>query len=90
MFTLLVILAVIYVFLKVSNTRAEFARRDAEREAEAAAAAEAMEAEMEELAEEEEIRNSAIDVEADIIETPEPEDVAFSVEEPKPVEEEVF
>lgn len=84
MFTLMVILAVIYVFLKVSNTRAKFAEADARRAAEEAAQAEA-EA-MEEFEEEEEIRNTAIDVDADTIETSEPEDVAFVVEEAEEVE----
>lgn len=65
---LLVILAVTYVVLKVINTRAEFARRDAEREAEEAAMAEAAAAELEELEEEEEIRKTAVDVEAETIE----------------------
>ncbi len=65
---ILVILAVAYVVLKVINTRAEFARRDAEREAEEAERAEAAARELEELEEEEEIRNSAVDVEAETIE----------------------
>lgn len=77
MFTLLVILAIIYIVLKVLNTRARFAESDARRAAEEAAAEEAKE----EFEEAEEIKNSAIDVEADTIETSEPEDVAFAVEE---------
>ena len=44
--TLLVILAVVYVILKVSNTRAAFAEKDAERER---LEREAAEAEAEEL-----------------------------------------
>lgn len=91
MFTLLCILAVVYVFLKVSNTRAEFARRDAERERREQAEAAAME----ESFEEEEIRKSAVDVEAEIVE--DPDAVEFDVlgddeeerEELKPIEIEI-
>ena len=65
MFTgsILLILAIAYIVLKILNTRAEFARRDAERirrEQEAEAA-------MDEAAEEEEIRETAVDVEAETI-----------------------
>ena len=89
MFTLLCILAVIYVFLKVSNTRAEFARRDAEREAREQAEAVAME----EAFEEEEIRSTAVDVDAETLE--DPEDVEFDIvgddedEKPRPIEIEI-
>lgn len=60
---LLAILAVTYVFLKVSNTRAKFAEEDARREAEEEAARLAAEEE----AEEEIIREEAVDVEADVV-----------------------
>jgi hypothetical protein len=65
MFTgsILLIVAIVYIVLKILNTRAEFARRDAERirrEQEAEAA-------MDEAAEEEEIRETAVDVEAETI-----------------------
>ena len=66
-FALLVILAVAYVFLKVSNVRAELARKDAERLREEQAAQEAME----EAEEEAEMRASAVDVEAETIEASE-------------------
>ena len=62
--SLLLILAIAYIVLKVSNTRAEFAKRDAERlrqEQEAEAA-------MEEAAEELEIRETAVDVVAETTE----------------------
>lgn len=63
MFTALIgILAVAYIILKISNTRAEFARRDAENARRAAEAEERMEEELEEA----EIRANAIDVEARI------------------------
>lgn len=55
-FSLIIILAVIYIVLKILNTRARFEQEDAER---AAREAEAMEIE----AEEAEIRSEAIDVE---------------------------
>ena len=77
MFTILLILTIIYAIFKFLNMRAEFERRDAERAAREAEAA----AQMEAFEEEEEIRSTAIDVEADTIETTEAEDVAFSVEE---------
>jgi hypothetical protein len=60
MFTILVILAVAYVVLKVLNTNARFASKDAEREAEERAA---MEAEIEEEMEVRGIRFEAVDVE---------------------------
>lgn len=60
---LLAALAVAYVFLKVSNTRARFAEEDARRAAEEAAEEE----ERLEAEEEEEIRIEAIDVEAETI-----------------------
>ncbi len=66
-FALLVILAVAYVFLKVSNVRAEFARKDAERLREEQAAQEAME----EAEEEAEMRAAAVDVDAETIEVTE-------------------
>ena len=84
--TLLAILAVAYIFLKISNTRAEFARRDAERLREQQAA----EAAMEEAAEEEEIRRTAIDVEAKTIDNEDLDAEEFVVEpSPQPAEEEV-
>ena len=61
---LIVILALAYIVLKVINTRAEFAEKDAEmlrQEQEAQAA-------MEEEAEEAEIRAAAVDVEAETLE----------------------
>ncbi|MBQ9272501.1 MAG: hypothetical protein IJ227_02120 [Mogibacterium sp.] len=61
---LLAVLAVAYVFLKVSNTRARFAEEDARREAEEEEARLAAEEE----AEEELMREEAIDVEADVVE----------------------
>ncbi|MBQ6315744.1 MAG: hypothetical protein IKE85_06920 [Mogibacterium sp.] len=85
MFTILLILTIIYAIFKFLNMRAEFERRDAERAAREAEAA----AQMEEFEEEEEMRSTAIDVEADTIETTEAEDVAFSVEEKVPEYEEV-
>ena len=66
-FALLVILAVAYVFLKVSNVRAEFARKDAEMLREEQAAREAME----EAEVEAEMRASAVDVEAETMEVTE-------------------
>ena len=53
--TLLAILAIAYIVLKISNTRAEFARRDAQRLREQQEA----EAAMEELAEEETLHNAS-------------------------------
>ena len=89
MFTLLCILAVIYVFLKISNTRARFEASDAQRAAEQAAAEEDYEEELEEIEEQEEIRRNAVDVESETIDTSEPEDVAFTVEEAEPEPEDV-
>lgn len=63
MLTILILLAVAYVVLKVINTRARFAEEDAKREA--AEAAEAAEAEA--MAEEEQIREEAVDVEAETV-----------------------
>ena len=60
---LLAVLAVAYIVLKVINTRAEFARRDAEM---ARREQEALEA-MEEAEEEEEIRRTAVDVDAETV-----------------------
>ena len=64
MFKLLVVLTVAYIVLKVLNTRARFAEEDARREAEEEAAAKAAD----ELAEEDEIRAGAVDVEAETVE----------------------
>ena len=64
MFTLICILAVVYVFLKVSNTRARFAERDAENARKAAEEAAAAK----EAAEDEMIRAEALDVDAEVIE----------------------
>ena len=78
MFTgsILLILAIAYIVLKILNTRAEFARRDAERirrEQEAEAA-------MDEAAEEEEIRETAVDVEAETISNDDSDAEEFIVE----------
>ena len=78
MFTgsILLILAIVYIVLKILNTRAEFARRDAERirrEQEAEAA-------MDEAAEEEEIRETAVDVEAETISNDDSDAEEFIVE----------
>ena len=81
--TLLAILAIAYIVLKISNTRAEFARRDAQRLREQQEA----EAAMEELAEEEEIRRSAVDVEAETIDNEDLDAEEFVVE-PVPEQEE--
>ena len=73
---LLAVLAIAYIVLKILNTRAEFARRDAERmrrEQEAEAA-------MEEAEEEEEIRRTAIDVEAETIDNDDLDAEEFVVE----------
>ena len=73
---LLAVLAIAYIVLKILNTRAEFARRDAERmrrEQEAEAA-------MEETEEEEEIRRTAIDVEAETIDNDDLDAEEFVVE----------
>jgi hypothetical protein len=63
MLTILILLSVAYIVLKTVNTRAEFARRDAEREAREAEAAAAAE----EAAEDEMIRAEAVDVDAEVI-----------------------
>ena len=65
MFKILVVLAIVYIVLKVINTRAKFAEADARREAEEQRLREEAEAE----AEEELIREEAVDVEAEVIET---------------------
>lgn len=78
-FSLLVILAVAYVVLKTLNLRAEFARKDAERLRQEQ---EAMDA-MEEYAEEEEIRATAVDVDAETIDNDELDDEVFEVEPPE-------
>ena len=84
--TLLAFLAIAYIVLKISNTRAEFARRDAERLRQQQAA----EAAMEEAAEEEEIRMTAIDFEAETIDNDDLDAEEFVVEStPQPAEEEV-
>ena len=80
---LLAVLALVYIVLKISNTRAEFARRDAERLREQQAA----EAAMEEAAEDEEIRRTAIDVEAETINNEDLDAEEFVVE-PVPEPEE--
>jgi len=64
MFKLILILAVIYIVLKVLNTRAKFAEADARREAEEQRLREEAEAE----AEDELTREEAVDVEAEVIE----------------------
>lgn len=61
MFKLIILLAVVYVVLKVINTRAKFAEADAKREAEEEQAR-IEQAEAEEAAD---IRASAIDVDAE-------------------------
>lgn len=65
MFKLLVVLAIVYIVLKVINTRAKFAEADARREAEEQRLREEAEAE----AEDELMREEAVDVEAEVIET---------------------
>ena len=80
---LLAVLALAYILLKVSNTRAEFARRDAQKQRELQEA----EAAMEEMAEEEEIRRSAVDVEAETIDNADLDAEEFTVE-PSPASEE--
>ena len=65
MFKLLVVLAIVYIVLKVINTRAKFAEADARREAEEQRLREEAEAE----AEDELTREEAVDVEAEVIET---------------------
>ena len=74
--SLLIILSVAYIVLKVSNVRAEFARKDAELARAEQAAREAMEEE----AEEAEIRAAAVDVDAETIDNEELEDTVFDVE----------
>ena len=64
MFKLLVVLAVAYVVLKVLNTRAKFAEADARREAEEQRLREEADAE----AEDELTRETAVDVDAEVIE----------------------
>ena len=64
MFKLLIVLAVIYIVLKVLNTRARFAEADARREAEEQRLIEEAEA----AAEDELTRETAVDVEAEVIE----------------------
>ena len=63
MFKLLVVLAIVYIVLKVINTRAKFAEADARREAEEQRLREEAEAE----AEDELTREEAVDVEAEEI-----------------------
>lgn len=65
--SLIVILAIAYILLKVSNMRARFAEADAKREAEE----EAERLEAEEAAEDAMTRAEAVDVEAEVIETEE-------------------
>ena len=65
MVKLLVVLAIVYIVLKVINTRAKFAEADARREAEEQRLREEAEAE----AEDELTREEAVDVEAEVIET---------------------
>lgn len=76
MFKLLVVLAIVYIVLKVINTRAKFAEADARREAEEQRLREEAEAE----AEEELMREEAVDVEAEVIETA-ADDVVEKIEE---------
>ena len=77
MFKLLVVLAIIYVVLKVLNTRAKFAEADARREAEEQRLREEAEA----AAEDELTREEAVDVDAEVIEN-EPEEVVDVEAEP--------
>ena len=65
MFKLLVVLAIVYIVLKVINTRAIFAEADARREAVEQRLREEAEAE----GEDELTREEAVDVEAEVIET---------------------
>jgi flagellar biosynthesis/type III secretory pathway M-ring protein FliF/YscJ len=76
MFKLLVVLAIVYIVLKVINTRAKFAEADARREAEEQRLREEAEAE----AEDELTREEAVDVEAEVIETA-AEDTEEKIEE---------
>lgn len=76
MFKLLVVLAIVYIVLKVINTRAKFAEADARREAEEQRLREEAEAE----AEDELTREEAVDVEAEVIETA-ADDVVEKIEE---------
>lgn len=76
MFKLLVVLAIVYIVLKVINTRAKFAEADARREAEEQRLREEAEAE----AEDELMREEAVDVEAEVIETA-ADDVVEKIEE---------
>ena len=81
MFKLIIVLAVVYVVLKVINTRAKFAEADARREAEEQRLREEAEA----AAEDELTREEAVDVDAEVIEN-EPEEVVDV--EAEPVEDE--
>ena len=83
-FSLLVILAAAYVILKTLNMRAEFARRDAERERQEQMMQEAVDEEKEEA----EMRATAIDVEAETIDNDELDDAVFEVEPAGAAEEE--
>ena len=65
MFKLILVLAAIYIVLKVLNTRARFAEADAKREAEE----QRMREEADAAAEDELIRETAVDVDAEVIET---------------------
>ena len=76
MFKILIVLAVIYVVLKVLNTRARFAEADARREAEEQRLIEEAEA----AAEDELTRETAVDVEAEVIEDA-AEEVVAEIEE---------
>ena len=77
MFKLIIVLAVVYVVLKVINTRAKFAEADARREAEEQRLREEAEA----AAEDELTREEAVDVDAEVIEN-EPEEVVDVEAEP--------
>lgn len=77
MFKLIIVLAVVYVVLKVLNTRAKFAEADARREAEEQRLREEAEA----AAEDELTREEAVDVDAEVIEN-EPEEVVDVEAEP--------
>ncbi len=76
MFKLLVVLAVAYIVLKILNTRAKFAEADARREAEEQRLREEAEA----AAEDEIMREEAVDVEAEVIENGDDDDAAEVVE----------
>ena len=81
MFKLIILLAVIYIVLKVLNTRARFAEADARREAEE----QRLKEEAEAAAEDELTREEAVDVDPEVIEH-EAEEVEPEAVEPEVIE----